>query len=368
MKRLVAIAGIVLAAATSHALGADTDAADNINNYLVDITGGAVSASGLIGLDKGVKQIETSQDIILALQPLTTGGSRSAFGLAITPARTTILPMAGATYVKNPFNRMIGSLTLSYAQNTTDVADVTYLKHAFSLDTIYYFDLADDPVKIGNTAFNACLSANLKKQNADDINAIVTNASLSREGRQAALEALTSKLNDTLTSCIDAEIMAKTRWNAGRASLSYGEGRIRAPGADSITLGRSLTLNLQYPAGDKGVVAASLRRTQDALDESSLATASLVRKNSSLMALRYTYGDQDASNLRALVEVSNSKSSSADAFKDAFICAVGLDKKISQGAWLEFRLGRNRSLENGKQQTTALMNINISPTLFTFKK
>lgn len=366
MKSLVAVACI--AAAVSGARAAEADAADNINNYLVDITGGAVSASGLIGLDKGVKQIETSQDIIVALQPLSTDGSRAAFGLAITPARTTILPMAGATYVKNAFNRLIGSLTLSYAQNTTEVASVSYRKHAFSLDTIYYFDIADDPVKIGNTAFNTCLSPDLKKQNADDINAIVTNRSLSGPGRQAALEALTAKLNDTLTGCIDAEIKAKTRWNAGRAALSYGEGRIRAPGADSTTLGRSLTLNLQYPAGDKGVAAASLRRTQNALDETSLGTATLVRKNSSLVALRYTYGDQDGSSLRALVEASNSKSSSADAFKDAFMYAVGVDKKISQGAWLEFRVGRNRSVENGKEQTTALMNINISPTLFAFKK
>ena len=81
-----------------------------------------------------------------------------------------------------------------------------------------------------------------------------------------------------------------------------------------------------------------------------------------------TYGDQEAGSLRGLVEVSNAKSDSAGVFREAFMHAIGIDKKIANGMWLEFRLGRNRTVTDGKEQNTALMNLNLSPTLFEFKK
>lgn len=364
--KTLAFAVALATAVGAHA--ADGAAADNINNYLVDITGGAVAAANLVGVDKSaITQIQTSQDIVVALQPLTSGDPKSGFGFAITPARTTLLPMSGGTYVGSPFARLLGNLTLSYAQNAQEVEKISYRKTAFSVDTVYYFDLEDDPIRIGNKAFKVCADRD-KDRDAKDIDAIARNDQLSKEAKQAALQALTDKLDESVSACIDAELKEKARWNAGRASLSFGEGRIKAPGATARSLGRSLTLNAQFPATPRGVVAVSLRRTRNALDPATVAAVSPVIKNASLAAARFTYGDQDDTNLRALVEASNSKSSSADAFKDTFMFAFGLDKRIAQGAWLELRIGRNRSLENGKEQTTALMNISISPTLFDFKK
>ncbi len=104
-----------------------------------------------------------------------------------------------------------------------------------------------------------------------------------------------------------------------------------------------------------------------ALDVESLSTGTPTYKDSSLVAARYTYGDREGTRYRALIEVSNAKSSSAAALKETFMYAVGLDRKIGPGVWLELRLGRNRSAENGKEQNTALANINISPTLTAFK-
>lgn len=365
--------GIVVLAASTLYCGlaspaAAAGAADNLNNYLVGITGGAVSAGSLIGLDKGPTQIETSQDLIVALQPLASGDSKSAFGLAITPARTTLTPMAGSTYVGNAFWRLLGSATLSYAQNRTKVANVEYERSAFSLGTVYYFDKSQDPVVIGNAAFTACLTPERLTKNAGDLAAIEFSTGLSQEGKQAAREALTAKLAAALEPCIDEALRTKTRWNAGRLSLSLGEGRIKSAAGDSRSLGRSITLNAQLPAGDAGVALLSLRRTSDGLDLASLGTATPVARNSTLAAMRFTYGEQTGSSLRAVAEASNSKSRTAAAFKDTFIFALGIDKQIASGTWLEIRVGRNRALENGREQTAALMNLNISPTLFALKK
>jgi hypothetical protein len=343
----------------------------NINAYLVDITGGAVTAMNLVGGGKSpITQIETSQDLVLALQPFTSGSDqKSAFGIAITPAKTTLFPMAGRTYVSSDVWRLLGNLTLSYAQNPGDIAGQSYKRTAFSVDTVYYIHLAQDPVYAASDAFKACADKEVDKAKLELIKKRVEQG-MTDEAFQKGLEDITNGRDLVLTACIDDSLksLAKAQWNAGRISVSYGEGRIKAASdGSSNSLGKSFNLNAQYPVG-KGVLAASLRHTREALDPSSVGKPSLVFKSSRLVAARFTYGDQGETDFRALAEVSNSKSSSADAFKDAFMYAAGIDKKLSKGAWLEFRLGRNRSIENGKEQTTALMSLNVSPTLFEFKK
>src|SRR3954469_12495858 len=102
--RSTPILAVLLTRATlGHAAG--DPATEKLNDFLVDITGGTVSAGGLVGLDKGITQVETSQDLIVALQPLTSGDDKAPFGLAITPARTSLMPMAGTTYRANAFAR-----------------------------------------------------------------------------------------------------------------------------------------------------------------------------------------------------------------------------------------------------------------------
>lgn len=72
--------------------------------------------------------------------------------------------------------------------------------------------------------------------------------------------------------------------------------------------------------------------------------------------------------MRGLLEVSNANSGSADAAKDVFIYAVGIDKNIAKGIWLGFRLGRNRTLDGARQETSGLLNLSIQPSLTAFAK
>jgi hypothetical protein len=367
MKTITGLSLALLAASAAAEPG-------DINDYLVDISGGAVSAVALVGADpSAISTIQSSQDIIVALQPLTTAeGRKGAFAVAITPARTTLLPMAGASYVDHWYMRLLGNLTLSYAQDREEIGTQAYKKAAFSLDTSHYLRLKDDPVYQSGQAFKACADSSGDAHVKALLDLEALRPQLSEEEFDKRFTDLMNIRAGNLQPCIDAAMAARSaaRWNAARLSLSLGEGRIRPAGGGgpSYSLGRQVTLNGQYPLGAKGLAQMSLRRARDGVETTSLAGSAPSFKSSSLAALRLTYGGQDSSSLRAMVEASNSRKSSAGVFSTAFMHAVGIDKKLARGAWLEFRIGRNRSVVDGEVQTTSLMAINIAPTLFEFKK
>lgn len=363
-------AGLALALLAASAAAEPGD----INDYLVDISGGAVSAVALVGADpSAISTIQTSQDIIVALQPLTTAdGRKGAFAVAITPARTTLLPMSGERYVGHWAMRLLGNLTLSYAQDREEIGGQAYQKAAFSLDTSHYLRLKDDPVYQSGQAFKACADRSGSAHVKALADLETERPQLSEEEFTKRFEALMNNRAGELQPCIDEALAARqaTRWNAARLSFSLGEGRIRAAagGGPSYSLGKQVTLNGQYPLGAKGLAQMSLRHARDAVETASLAGSTPSFKASSLAAIRLTYGDQDSSSLRAMVEASNSRKSAAGVFSTAFMHAVGIDKKLAKGAWLELRIGRNRSVVDGEVQTTSLMAVNIAPTLFEFRK
>lgn len=375
------IAAGLLALAATHGPAAAQDApppgADkNINHYLVDITAGAVSALGLVGAPgTTLTPIETSQDLVLALTPFASGdGGKKSFGLAITPARTTLLPMSGRTYVRAWYTRLLGNLTLSYAQHEADHGGQAWRKSAAALDTVLHFDVEDDPVYQASREFKRCADATagfeFKEKELNDQRRAgkLTNAQF-----QAELLKLTEAREKDLATCRDQPDMKalnQAKWNAGRMSISYGQGRLHAVGGGpSYSLGKAFNVNAQHGLGtDNAVLQLSLRHARDAVDTDTLGSATPAFKSSRLAALRYTYGDQESSSLRAMAEVSSARSSNAGVYRQAFMVAVGLDKKITNGTWLEFRLGRNRSLANGDEQTSGLLTLTLAPTLFEFRK
>jgi hypothetical protein len=339
-----------------------------LDKYLVDITGGAVSASNLVGMDKSaITQIETSQDLVAAFQPFSSNDQKSGVGFAITPARTSLLPMSARNYKENPLYRLLGSLTFSYARNSEDIGGTAYRKSGYSADTVYYLSENDDPIIIGSRAFTKCTAPDAAR-NAEVTDEITLSTQLSRKAKDAALEALTAKIAATLPACIDAILKKEAKWNSSRVSVGYGQARIKAPGGDDLVLGKYVTLNGQFRAGEQGALNVSLRRIRSALDTATLGAPAPDRSNSSLAAVRYTYGDVEGTDMRALVEYSNAKSRSASLANNTFLYAVGIDKNLAKGVWLEFRLGRDRVFDSGKKQTTGLLTLSIQPSLTAFKK
>ena len=195
--------------------------------------------------------------------------------MAITPARTTLLPMAGTSYVDHWTMRLLGNLTLSYAQDREEIGTQAYKKAAFSLDTSHYLWLKDDPVYQSGKAFKACADSSGEAHENKLKELFAKRAELGEaEFERQFAELMTIRAGD-LQPCIDKAMTALSaaRWNAARLSFSLGEGRIRPAGGGgpSYSLGKQVTLNGQYPLGPKGLAQMSLRRARDGVETASLA-------------------------------------------------------------------------------------------------
>lgn len=341
----------------------------NISDFLVEISSGNVSAGSIAGASKtSITKIETSQDLVMAIQPFTSGDQKSGFGLSITPARTTLTPMSIESYSSNPLMRALGSTTISYAQNTSTISSSSYKKSAISLDFSYYFDKNDDPILIANKGFTTCKSENLTKLE-DAKNELVRKYPTNSPDFDKEFAKITEQMSGELKACIDSRLKS-AKWNSNRIDFSVGSGWIKPENGSGTTtlLGTSLTTNAQFYAGVQSAVTVSIRGSRNALD---LGTLNSTRStsNSTLIAARYTYGSTNNGNTKILAEISSARNASQAANKDNFIYALGVDQKVFSGGWIEFRIGKNKSIENGNLQTTALLSLNITPsqTLFSQK-
>jgi len=397
---------------------------DNISNYLVDVTGGAISAGGLAGVSSSaITEIQTSQDIIVALKPLTSSSSsKDGFGFAITPFRTTITPMSKSTYSQNIFTRSLGSTTLSYAENSATVADVKFAKTAASIDFSAYFFDTDDPLIISQDAVTnekfcpdrrklqdfaslkyrenrratAALATALEqssetlvkmkkdyvdaakkagKTDAASIAAEEVRATSDHDAQLDALRIASSKAEDEQKKAEDASLnygntcidnaIASIPWNASRWSLSAGTvwAKLEDGTGPRLKAGHYLTLNVLMKASKQGAIYALYRKSRDEIDLKTFSNKNPSRSNASLSALRYTYGSKDDNgNLKGIIEISNAKGSSATVSNTVYKHAIGVDKKIAAGLWLELRVGRNETFDGKSLQTTGLCNLSIAPT------
>jgi hypothetical protein len=120
--------------------------------------------------------------------------------------------------------------------------------------------------------------------------------------------------------------------------------------------------------GGDNAAFISLRHTTGEVDLNTLAGTPSY-SSSSITAIRFTQNSTNKGDLRWLVELSNANASSVTVSNSVFKSAVGLDKKLSENAWLEFRFGRKRTEDGTTMHNSSLLNLNWSPssTLFSSK-
>jgi hypothetical protein len=330
-------------------------------DFLVDIGAAPVSAGSITGLNaSSIANVQTTQDLILAINPFSNNDARSGYGLAITPARTNITPMAGSSYLNSDVMRFLGSTTLSYADNKATIGSSSFQKQAYSIDSSIYLNVEDDPVKY---LYDAFLSCEKREEHQNEANKA---AEQSKPDEFKRLMELATKADK---ECKALATKAKTKWNASRLSISYARGDIKpSAGGKKESLGKFLTVSATLGIGESVAAIASYRRTKDAVDTSTLATTPTF-KSSSLAALRITTDPSAKGDLRWLAEVSNVKSGSTIAAETTnFKHAVGLDKKIMEGLWLEFRVGRAKKVAGTENETKSLLAINWAPSSTLFAK
>ena len=361
------------------------DKKEDLSSYTVDFNPGTVSAGGLIGLKQSaIQQIQSSQDIVVALKPFTSGNSKAGFGVAITPARTSFLGMSARDYVEKPLMRALGSLTLSYAEAGATIRAATYRKYAVSADMFFYWNLREDPIAIAHKQFEGCNERpDMKDQQSTALGALgKANIALERaraggdpkaiDRAEDAYAKAERAYIDIVDKCMDeggASANLRTPWNATRFAVSLGAGWIRPesnPGSRE-SLGRAITFGGTIMSGKQGAFDIALRRNTKEADLSTLG-GPVQHKSSSLAAVRYTYGSKDDNgSTKGLAELSNAKKSDITEANRVFKYAIGLDKKLAKGTWLQFRFGRNRTIDGTSTETTGLMNITLQPSAGLFK-
>lgn len=365
---------VVVLSASLAALGAAAQPAE-LSQYLADTTAGAVPAASLVGVEESaIAAIETSQDLVLALKPFSSkGGSKAGFGIAITPTRTALFPVIGAAqYYDSALMRALGNITLSYAENGADVSGRSYRRNGFSIDAYYYTEKEHDPVVVAQDEFPGCTERKAAELRASQARIRRNRAATQEEIDAADAEVKTAEAQADAVhkTCIDAAIKRKSPWNATRLSASAGAAWIRpdSGGGERRSLGRSLTLAGIFRLGESGAAHVSARRTSDEVDLTTLGGTPRFRSGS-LVAARYTYGSRgDNGELKVLAEASNAKKTEPTAANAAYKYAIGIDKKVGSGAWIEFRLGRARTFEGSELETRSLLTLKWMPSSGLFAR
>jgi hypothetical protein len=388
--RRILPAWIALVAGAAFAQGSSPPPPPNLSEYLSDVTPGAVAAGDLVGLSQSViTQLQSSQDLAVALKPFSSDSSKVAYGLAITPARSGLIPFAlvPATDYADPkkwYLRPLVALTLSYAENFATISGVDYRKNGFSLDTSYYFTEGYDPVFAGQKSFRECKEraipelrrheAGIARQKAQKALAAATTEEARQQAQreidaaEAEIKKAREEYNAANKKCID-EGTKKVPWNASRVSVSGGAAWIRRDDGSGSkeSLGKTLVVSGIWGAHDRGAFYGALRRTWQEVDLTTLATTP-EHRNSTLAALRYAYGSDDNGKLKVLGEVSNAKDATPTESNRVFKYALGIDAQVAKGTWLEFRVGRSKTADGTGTQTLSLLTLNWTPSTSLFGK
>jgi hypothetical protein len=357
------------------------------DKYLVDTASGSVSASGLLGVSgESVTTIENVRDVVIAARGLSSNESKESFGLSITPARTSILPMNLHSYSRSWVRRLLGSLTFSYAQGAASIEGADYDRKAFAIDTNAFLFREDDPVvataiAYGSPECNILAPALPSQPPSRGLGAAAPSGAPAPSASEgAAVPAVLgpgSAEEQSIKQRADAcrqRTLESLRWNRSQVSIAYGAARINpeAGEGDERSLGRTLSASVIY--GFDHVPGASdlLQEIRERLslsinyrkswDEPVLTTLGLpqvIERDSSLTVVRLTGGSNA---FRLLAEVSNAKARDITASQRAFKKALGVDVRIWENTWVNLRVGEQRTLNGADTETGSLVTLSYSPT------
>jgi hypothetical protein len=371
-------AGLLVVHAAAASQGKQSN---DINDYLVDIGAGPVSAADLIGVSStAVTNVQSLKDFNVLFTPGTGSEQQTGMGLQLAPFRTRWSPISAQEYHASAGARLLGALSLSYAQNQAKYNNLDYRQQAAALHVAYYVKPEDDPIYVAYDAFINCtqehdatlqMAEGVQKATTAYRKALAVDRPLTAEELETVKHAYEAtadfaKLKDTADQAVKQCVASRARdnWNATLLTATIGGAWIRpnAGGGSTLTLARSLSLAGVFYGGANGAFNVLARFNRHELDLDTLAGAPAY-KDRTLLAARYTYRGAKDSTLYGLAEVSNAKSSEATISDSAFKYALGLDAKLFDAVWLEFRVGRARSSNSSSGDATkGLLSLKWSPT------
>lgn len=368
---------------------ADAAEENTIKDFLFAHNAGPVAANDIIRVNKSViADLQTPRDLALSLGSFGDRDTEKGFGLSFTPGRSGFdaVAVSASKYGEGSLVRRIwGGTTFSYAQNRTSGA-AEYDQSALAVSTTFVLHHGDDPIVVAYKALATSeggvvqcpveqeglkaaatqgeleerrlveefTQANSRTPDRDELQAIQRQAEAFRLAEIEALAALRNCAHKVAA-------VVESKWNASRAQLMFGRGWTRpvSGAGPRVRLATHAKLSIGYGVGADGLVNLTVRRVADDLDPATLGgTPAYTSTNSA--AVRYTYRASKKGDMFALAEVSNVKESKNAASQADFKQALGLDKKVGPGLWLEFRYGRARRTDGSGLENKALFTLKFS--------
>ncbi|MBG9390651.1 hypothetical protein [Caenimonas aquaedulcis] len=331
-----------------------------LSKFSIDAAPGAVSAMDMLGVSADqTLVVQHPRDFTLALKPL---GNKQAFGLSLTPARTSLLPLNVSTYNNHAIARAWGGTAFSYAQGSAEVKGVAHHRRAVAIETSFYFlPHKDDPLVMYWDALEAAGRAP-----ADNDPCVLIPPSKPTDTPQTGMTQVTDAekkvMDDRAQQCRE-KVTKSARWNASRAWGSVVAGEYSSPGTGYRSLGRALVIGATWGFGDAdaktaGALTGAFKRTWDAPTEETMANALPDRQSSNLVIGTLAIGSE---RLRAIAQLSNARTRAPTAADWTYKQALGLDMKIAEGTWLSLRAGKQRRVDNSGDEYGSSINLSISP-------
>lgn len=376
---LVACAGV--AAPATHA--ADKATGDKAIKLFEDATGSPlqfkdffvndsalqVSAAALAGVAPSAVNIaESVNDVAVFLQGLDSKSKGSGFSIAPARIRKPWPRIELQDYLdRKPAALLLSNLSLSYAQGNGEIDSTKVRRHAVSLSTGGSFFAEDDPIEAMVVAL-AANSGACGKAERDKLGAAVAVGQGEAEAKVA--------LKKALLKCVDdAQKKLDQRWFRPIWSVAVGTGDIRtdASGSRTVRQGTAVALAARYGRGIKPgegtssseefawgwSIAGSFTWRKDEPVVSTLDSAQVQRVDTKAAALKLSAGTDV---WRAVGEVSNVGRKGADAGDRTMKQALGIDYKLGEGWWLNFRYGKRERAGGAGEEAASLLSLTISPS------
>jgi hypothetical protein len=367
--------------------------AQDWQTYLLDDAAASVSAASIVGIDASVLTIaESTRDIGMLIKAKDSNGK--GVGFSVTPARVSNpFPRVDfADYANSPLRwQPVVNLTISFAQGTTSTDGRDYARRGVALSTGGTFHKEDDPIYQRASAFTCAdeaIGEAYRKLAPPKLDGpLIPDPSA---GQPQSVKV--PEVQKALKTCLD-KLTAQNdqRWfrPVWSLTLATGDGKLDKAGEKATKLGNSLAVAARYGApimaktqvrktdlpdgagkDDKQfdwgwAVAASLRLTRGDPVLSTLGSGAVERRSGSLLALRASAGTDS---LRFLLEGSRQSSQAKDTRDQTLKQAVGVDFRMTKGAWLNFRYGKRNSLGSSGDEAASLLTLTISSGVLDWVK
>lgn len=360
-----------------------------IKDYLFTHNAGPVAANDIIGVSKSVvSDLQTPRDLALSLGNFGDRDTQSGFGISFSPGRSGFdaLAVAADKYRDGGlWRRVWGGTTFSYAQNRKEVGNAEYDQSALAVSASFLLDPDEDPIVIAYRALgdmseagvcrNGLQALEASERSLEEIQRNLVAEETARLGRAPNLAELnaiakksseqhaeaSSKLAAVRVCAHKVATDISTKWNARRFQLLVGRGWIRPAtgGGERLRLATHAKVAVALGVGSDGLVNLTWRRAGDELDLTTLGSTAAF-KNTNSAAVRYTYRASKKGDMFAIAEVSSVKAATTTASQADFKQALGLDKMVAPGLWLEFRYGRARTAVGTSLENKALFALKFS--------